>query len=185
VADAIAEKDHVSHLLWYQVYSYPGLNPFQTWIPSDEDMDWLAEKYPDSFDAIYRPIWEFARERQAAGARVDLPGGPEACQICQIPMSYTVPGKPTQRARYVSVYKGEQYHTCSPGCQWIFDREPEKYIQILLPAHQIPLGNWGGAANPQEVMVYAGIEDGVDNGDYYGSPDHKSWEEWHARVVQR
>jgi phenol hydroxylase P3 protein len=184
VNDAIAEKDHVSHLLWWQVYSYPEFNPFQTWVPPEPEMEWLSEKYPDTFDRYYRPLWEWAQERYEAGQRLTLPGAPEVCQICQIPMSYAYPDRPDHRSRYLSEYEGEIYHLCSPGCKWIFDREPEKYIQILMPAHQILLGNWGGARNPMEVMEYAGIEHGVDNGEYFDSPDHASWQDWHEELAR-
>ena len=71
-------------------------------------------------------------------------GLPQLCQVCQIPMLFTEPGDPTTICQRDSVYQGEKFQTCSNGCQWIFEREPEKYVQAWLPVHQIYQGNCGG-----------------------------------------
>lgn len=94
-------------------------------------------------------------------------------------MLFTEPGDPSRICFRHREYKGETYHFCSDGCQWIFDREPEKYIQSWLPVHQIYLGNCGGPTVP-EVLAWYGFELGVDNGAYETSPDRQSWDEWHS-----
>jgi hypothetical protein len=33
-------------------------------MPSEEEMAWLSEKYPDTFDKYYRPRFEHWREQQ-------------------------------------------------------------------------------------------------------------------------
>ena len=50
-------KDHISHQAWNTFYNYCAAAPFHTWIPKEEEMQWLSEKYPDTFDKYYRPAW--------------------------------------------------------------------------------------------------------------------------------
>ena len=69
--------------------------------------------------------------------------------------------RPSTRAR--------RYDFCSDGCQWIFEREPEKYVQAWLPVHQIYQGVCGGPSVP-EVLAWYGMQEG-DGGEYEGSPD--------------
>ena len=70
-------------------------------------------------------------------------------------------------------------HTCSDGCKDVFDAEPQKYAQAWLPVHQIFQGNCGGATIP-DVLNYYKLANGIDNMDYVGSPDEKTWSEWHG-----
>lgn len=93
-------------------------------------------------------------------------------------MTFTEPGDPTRICQRHSIYRGERFDFCSDGCKWIFDREPEKYVQAWLPVHQIHQGNCGGPTVP-EVLEWYGITDG-DNGEYLGSRDHDNWLRWHA-----
>jgi phenol hydroxylase P3 protein len=99
------------------------------------------------------------------------------CQTCQIPMGFTEPGDPTTVSVRTSEFRGERFNMCSDGCKWIFDREPEKYVQAWLPVHQIYQGNCGGPTVP-DVLNWYGIQDG-DNGEYRGSADDLSWKGWH------
>lgn len=75
--------------------------------------------------------------------------------------------------------RGETFHFCSDGCKDIFEAEPEKYVQAWLPPHQIFQGHCGGATMA-DVLKYYGITDGVENGEYVGSPDDKIWSAWMA-----
>ena len=43
-------KQHITHQIWATFYQYSQATNFHTWIPSQEEQQWLAEKYPDSFD---------------------------------------------------------------------------------------------------------------------------------------
>ena len=76
-----------------------------------------------------------------------------------------------------SHFRQERFNFCSDGCKWIFDREPEKYVQAWLPVHQIYQGNCGGPTVP-DVLAWYGIQPG-DNGEYHVSPDQQSWLTWH------
>mgnify|MGYP006152459899 CR=1 FL=1 len=44
----VKEKEHVSHQAWWIFYNFGHAAGFHTWIPTDEEMDWLSEKYPDN-----------------------------------------------------------------------------------------------------------------------------------------
>jgi phenol/toluene 2-monooxygenase (NADH) P3/A3 len=149
-----------------------------TQTPSETHMAWLSEQYPQTFDRYYRPVWEKHRRIEAAGGRVFFQGLPQLCQVCQVPMAFSEASDPTQICLRRSEFRSETFHTCSDGCKWIFDREPEKYVQAWLPVHQIHQGNCGGRSIP-EVLAWYGIQDG-DNGEYKGSPDQQAWASWHA-----
>ncbi|MDI3313827.1 MAG: YHS domain-containing protein [Mycobacterium sp.] len=179
VQQAIVEKDYVSHQVHWILYQFSHAAAFTTTVPPEPELDWLSQRYPDTFDRYYRPLYEKAARMQASGNRFFFPGLPQLCQVCQIPMGFTEVGDPTTISQRHSVYRGERYNFCSDGCQWIFEREPEKYVQAWLPVHQIYQGNCGGPTIP-DVLAWYGIVDGRDNGEYTTSEDAKRWANWHA-----
>jgi len=174
---AKAEKDHLTHQVWTVFYNYTHAAALHTWDIDDQHMDWLSEKYPNSFDRIYRPRYLAWRKQAAEGKRFYNNGLPQLCQVCQIPMAFTEPGDPSTVSFRVSEYAGDKFHTCSDGCKDIFDYEPEKYVQAWLPVHQIFQGNCGGATIP-EVLDWYHLKEGVDNLDYAGSPEQAMWNNW-------
>ncbi|MCY1351252.1 YHS domain protein [compost metagenome] len=149
-------------------------------MPSDEEMDWLSAKYPETFDKYYRARFTFWREQQEKGERFYNGTLPQLCQVCQIPVIFTEPGDPTRFSHRSHVHEGERYHLCSDGCCDIFRREPQKYVQAWLPVHQIYQGNCGGADVESVVRDYYRINIGEDNFDYEGSPDQRRWQAWHG-----
>ena len=173
------EKNHISHQAWWIFYNFGHAAGFHTFIPSPEELDWLSEKYPDTFDKYYRPRWELAQKMEDEGKRFYSSGLPQLCQVCQVPMTFTDmannPGEFTYRA---SEYDGERYHMCSDGCLDIFNDEPEKYVQAWLPVQQILQGNCGGPGLEEVLSEYYRINVGVDNMDFKGSADQKNWEKW-------
>lgn len=171
------EADHLSHIVWGVLYNYSHAAAMHTWIPDERKMDWLSEKYPDTFDKYYRPRFEYWREREQAGERFYNPTLPQLCQTCQIPMAFVELDDPTQICYRSSLYQGERYHFCSDGCKDVFDNEPEKYIQAWLPVHQIYQGNCGGASL-EDVLKWYHIRNNVDSGEYNGSQDHRRWKQW-------
>jgi phenol hydroxylase P3 protein len=174
---ALEGKQHVTHQLWAAFYNYTAATAFHTWMPDDEELDWLSAKYPDTFDDYYRPRFEYWREQAEAGNRFYNPTLPMLCQTCQIPMGFTEPGDPTTICFRQSDYDGNRYHFCSDGCKDIFDNEPEKYCQAWMPTHQVYQGNCGGATMP-EVLAWYHLNVGEDNLDYADSPDRQRWEQW-------
>ena len=181
------EKEHLSHQVWSAFYNYSGATDFHTWMPTEEEMQWLSQKYPDTFDKYYRPRFEFWREQQEKGNRFYNKTLPMLCQTCQIPMLFTEPGDPTKICYRERSYKGNKYHFCSDHCQHIFDNEPEKYVQAWLPVHQIYQGNcFPEGTDPTApgfdplaaVLEYYRLNVGHDNGDFEGSEDHRNFEAW-------
>jgi phenol/toluene 2-monooxygenase (NADH) P3/A3 len=190
---ACDDKEHLSSQAWSTFYQYQGAAPFQTWVPSPEDMDWMSEKYPGTFDRYYRPRFEYWAEREAAGDRFNNGTLPMLCQVCQIPMLFTEPGDPTRICYRESDFDGVKYHFCSDGCKRIFDYEPEKYVQSWLPVHQIYQGNcFGPDADPTspdfnpllEVITWYGLDVGRDNHPYEGSEDQKNFRAWRQQTVE-
>ena len=171
------EKEHLSHQAWWIFYQYTHAAAFHTWTPTAEEMDWLSEKYPDTFDKYYRPRWELAAEMEAKGERFYTTGLPQLCQTCQIPMAFTEMSDPTQVSYRESIYNDERFHFCSDPCKSIFDNEPEKYVNAWLPVHQILQGNCGGGGL-DKVMEYYHLDDGVANLEFEGSPDAERWKKW-------
>ena len=37
-------------------------------------------------------------------------------------------------AKWTSEYKGRKYYFCAPGCRYMFDKDPEKFINSTEPA---------------------------------------------------
>ncbi len=174
------EKGHVSHQVWSIFYNHTAAAAFHTTVPDQKKMAWLSEKYPDTFDQYYRPRYEFWRQREQEGKRYYSKTLPMLCQTCQIPMGYTESDDFTQIAYRRSDYRGERYNFCSDPCKVIFDREPEKYIQSWMPVMQIHQGNCGGEGI-ENVLKWYQFNNGKDNMDYRGSPDHKRWQEMKGR----
>ncbi len=179
--DAAAAIDHMSHQLMLGLYQWSFGTAFHGWIPSDDEMEWLSAKYPDSFDKYYRPRWEHIKKLAAAGTPFKNYGLAKLCQTCQLPCVFTEPGDPTLICHREIDYKGEKYHFCSDGCKEIFENEPEKYIQAWLPMPQLfqeplkgDLGAW---------MNYVSLVDGQDNGDFDGSQDQINFDKWRGMAT--
>lgn len=184
---AIKEKDHISHQAWNVFYNYSGAAAMHTWVPNDEELDWLSQKYPDSFDRLYKPRLLHYRKLQQEGKRFYNNTLPMLCTTCQIPMMFTEPDDPTKICYRESTYLGDKYHFCSDGCKHVFDQEPEKFVQSWLPVHQIYQGNCfkpdvdptAPDFNPlAAVLDWYGIVQGEDNMEFEGSPDQRNFDAW-------
>jgi len=184
---SIKEKHRLSHETWNVFNNYGHAAAFNVWMPRPEEMDWLSEKYPATFDKYYRPRFEWYAEQEQAGKRWFNNTLPMLCQVCQIPMFFTEPDDPTQICYRESSYHGMKMHFCSDGCKNVFDNEPEKYIQAWLPVHQIYQGNcFPEGTDPTvpgfnplvEVLKYYHFQLGADGGEFNTSPDRANWEKW-------
>jgi phenol/toluene 2-monooxygenase (NADH) P3/A3 len=187
------EKDHLSHQAWATFYNYGAAAAFHTWIPSAEEMDWLAQKYPATFERYYRPRLEHWGEQAAKGNRYYNKTLPMLCQTCQIPMLFTEPGDPTKICYRETQYKGDKFHFCSDHCKEIFEFEPEKYVQAWLPVHQIYQGNcFDPGTDPTApgfdplaaVLAHYKLNFGRDNLDFEGSEDQRNFAEWKGAVTR-
>jgi phenol/toluene 2-monooxygenase (NADH) P3/A3 len=180
VEQAIWEKDHLSHLVYNTFYQFSHAANLTTSIPTQAHQEWLKAAYPDSFEAIYQPKWDKLEKMDAAGNRFFYPGLPQLCQVCQIPMVFPEHGQGDKICERHSDFNDEHYNFCSDHCKWIFDREPEKYVQAWMPVHQIYQGNCGGPTIP-DVLAWYGLAEG-DSGEMIGNVDHMNWKKWHAQV---
>ena len=178
---ATNEADHLSHVVWGILYNFSHAASMQTWVPDERKMDWLSEKYPDTFDRYYRPRYEMWGEMQRDGKRFFNMGLPQLCQVCQIPMAFVEIDEPTCNSRRVTEFKGDKYHFCSDGCKDVFEQEPEKYTQAWLPVHQIFQGNCGGAELSDVAAWYHLTPDDV--GEYVGGADYKRWQAWKGEDI--
>jgi phenol/toluene 2-monooxygenase (NADH) P3/A3 len=188
--DACEGKDHISHQAWATFYQYSHAAAFHTWTPSAGEMQWLAEKYPDTFDTYYRARFEHWAKLHQGHDRWFNQALPMLCQVCQVPMFFTEPGDAGQIAFRESSHHGMKFHCCSDHCKEILDNEPVKYAQAWLPVHQIYQGAcYPPDVNPaspgdspvREVLRYYGITGGVDNGDFADSPDRRHFAAWHGQ----
>ncbi len=184
------EKHRVSHEMWSVFYANRNALGFPLWLPSEEEMDWFSEKYPETFDEFYRPRYEYWRELEKAGTPFTNTCLPQLCQVCQWPCLYTEMDDPRQLVHRETEYKDQTFHFCSDGCADIFADEPEKYVHAWLPVHQIYQGNClkpgvdptSPDFNPMaEALMYMGIKPGVDGGLFKDHIDAKRWEQWTSR----
>ena len=182
-ASATAEAEHLSHQVWGTLYNYAHAASMHFWLPDEKKMDWLSEKYPNTFDKYYRPRYEMWAQMAKEGKRFQNGGLPQLCQVCQVPMLFTEVSKddPMQISYRSSEFNGEKFHTCSDGCKDIFDHEPEKYVHAWMPVHQIFQGNCGGAAIPDILNWYHFKPE--DGGDYAGSADETRWKAMHGETT--
>ena len=96
---ATAEAEHVSHQNWGLLYQLCHVAGLHAWMPNKEHMDWLSEKYPNTFDKYYRPKFELWAQMEKEGKRFYNMSLPMLCSTCQLPMLYTEPGDPTVPVR--------------------------------------------------------------------------------------
>tara|TARA_B100001123_G_scaffold154590_1_gene179106 strand:- start:788 stop:1621 length:834 start_codon:yes stop_codon:yes gene_type:complete len=177
---ATKEKTRVTHELWATLYQYGNALGLHTWVPEDEELDWMSEKYGELFDTMYRPRLLFMREQENAGKRYFNNRLPMVCQVCQIPVFFTEPDDPQKICVRIVEWADTKHHCCSDGCADIFNREPEKFVQSLIPPQQIYRGEAGGARDIFEYAEWLHLKKDVDTGEYRGSPDHKNWEAWRS-----
>src|SRR5438105_4631802 len=59
---SVIEKEHITHQAWAMFYQYCWGTGVHAWLPNDEEMDWLSQQYPNTFDKYYRPRLEHWRE---------------------------------------------------------------------------------------------------------------------------
>jgi phenol/toluene 2-monooxygenase (NADH) P3/A3 len=179
---ATAEKEHISHQLFAALYQWNFGTSLHTWIPNPDELDWLSEKYPDTFDRYYRPRWELWADMAKQGKRHLNVGLAQLCQVCQYPMIFTEPGDPGRLCHRELDYKQEKYHFCSDHCQHIFEAEPEKYVQAWLPMPQLFQGTSGGGT-VEGWMKWVHLVPGVDNMDFEGSQDQKNFAHWRGELT--
>lgn len=179
---AAESAEHVSHQIMLGIYQYRFGTAFHAAPPTEEEMDWLSQKYPNTFDKYYRPRWEHIKKTEAETGEPFLNFGlPKLCQTCQLPTWFTDPGDPTKHAQHECEFEGETYHFCSEGCQHIFEHEPQKFSQGWLP---IPALIRDFGENIPGWMEWVHLNPNVDNMSYAGSQDEANFNAWKSQVSE-
>ena len=180
IQQAIAEKEYMSHQVYWILYQFSPRGELQHHRAAARgarlDVAGLPGHLRPALPAAVGARPQASRSRASASSS-------RACRCCarSARSRWASPSRATRprSASGTSEFSGERFNFCSDGCKWIFDREPEKYVQAWLPVHQIYQGNCGGTSIP-EVLDWYGIRDGVDNGEYLTSPDKINWDKWHS-----
>jgi toluene monooxygenase system protein A len=116
------------HMVYASAYSYRATVWFDLVVPGPAERAWLRDKYPESWDGI-DPVWERITERW----RHTDPGNDFGahgtaivgfCDLCQIVLCG---GSTKVNSARVVERGGRKFIFCSEPCQWIFEREPERY----------------------------------------------------------
>jgi phenol hydroxylase P3 protein len=186
------DKDHISHQAWAVFYNYAAACNFHTWIPTDDEMDWLSRSIPTASTSTTGRAWSSGvrRPRRATASTT------RRCPCCARPARSPCcsPSRATRPRSATGVdYKDNKYHFCSDGCKEIFEHEPEKYIQAWLPVHQIYQGNcFNEGVDPTAegfdplaaVLDYYHLNFGRDNLDFEGSEDQKNFDAWRGMATK-
>jgi phenol/toluene 2-monooxygenase (NADH) P3/A3 len=194
--DACEGKDHISHQAWSAFYQYSQTTAFHTFLPNDEELAWLSEKYPSSFARRYRPRLDHFKQRQGQGRRFANKTLPMVCSLCQFPMIFTEPGNPGRISLRRTQYREESFNFCSQHCKEIFEAQPEKYLQAHCATHAIykdrldlkPRGpSLPEQVGPSELFGLTkrfGLNDGQDNGEFEGSQDQRNFDDWRGDAIE-
>ncbi len=190
-AEQIAlEKDHLSHQAWSTFYNYAAAANFHTWMPDEDEMAWLAAKYPNSFDKHYRPRYEFWREQAAKGNRFYNKTLPMLCQTCQIPMIFTEQGDATRSATGRSITRATiplllrplqgdlraRAGEVRPGLAAGATRSTRATASPRAPTRR------GGLRPARRGAEVPQLEHGRDNLDFDISEDKKNFAEWRGQA---
>jgi toluene monooxygenase system protein A len=110
-------------------------------VQSEKTRAWLREKYPDSFEQYYEPLWLGYEELWAKGEGAKTGGEAmvSICNLCQLPCTAIRPGKITLEALD---YQGRTYVFCSKPCRWIFEQQPELYASHTNAADRLFTGEF-------------------------------------------
>lgn len=123
---ALVELEHGSHSVWRSLYASRDQLWFDVHQPTQQDLEWLHEKYP-AFGEHHAAFWRAV----ADGVNVDADTLPMICDVCHYPCIFP---EPANSVALATDYEGQRYWFCSEGCHWIFGREPNKYSRTTEPA---------------------------------------------------
>jgi toluene monooxygenase system protein A len=135
-------------MVYVSAYTYRATTWFDFVLPGPDERAWLREKYPTSWQ-LFDPLWERITERWVeSGPEVEwhthgtTPVG--FCDLCQLVLSG---GTPEQNTARVIVHGDRKYVFCSEPCQWIFQREPDRYA-----AHRTVVGRILAGEAPANLL---------------------------------
>jgi toluene monooxygenase system protein A len=145
------------HMVYASAYTYRASVWFDFVLPGPDERAWLRRKYPDTWEA-YEPVWDRITEAwRSTDPGVDLAvhgtAIPTFCALCQIILAH---GTPSENDARVCEHGGQRYVLCSEPCQWIFEREPERYASHKDAVRRVLTGE--APANLSEFLTdYCGL----------------------------
>ena len=178
IQQAIAEKEYMSHQVYWILYQFSHAANFNTTVPPREELDWMSQVYPDTFDRYYRPLWSAP---VTSRPRFFFQGLPMLCQVCQIPMGFTEPGDPSTICASEQPVPRRVAQLVRRVQVDLRPRAGEVRAGVAARAPDLP-GQLRGTSIP-EVLDWYGIRDGAYNGQYLTSPDKINWDKWHSGAV--
>jgi toluene monooxygenase system protein A len=154
----LASTQTYHHMVYASAYTYRATVWFDLAMPSPQERDWLEAKYPSSWPSI-DPIWARLTERmREAGPNVEwhthgaTPVG--FCDLCQLVLCG---GTPDRNSARTLTRDDRKYVFCSEPCEWIFEREPERYASHLDVVKRILAGKMSG--NLIELLGQFGLDE--------------------------
>lgn len=124
----ISSLDYYHHMVYASAYSYRASVWFDFVVPSPEERQWLAAKYPRSWHE-FQPVWERVdRQWEHCDPGVDFAvHGTSIVGFCHLCNLVLCQGTPTHNSACTLEHNGKPYIFCSEPCKWIFQQEPERY----------------------------------------------------------
>jgi len=160
--EAQEQQAHVSHQTWLRLCRYSAGLPLHVWAPNAAALNWLSEKYPGTFDALFRPHMMGLGHQVAHGHRPQETTAPVLCGTCQLP----VPGMDGAHAlAQAQSLKGRCF--CSLPCQQLFNLDADKHSAQA-------------ASSAQRHGWSLPAKQAVDSGLFDGSQDEHNFKEWNG-----
>ena len=178
VDDAIAEKEVLSHQVYWTLYQFSHAAAFTTTMPDADAQTWLSENYADTFDKLYKPLWEqgaAATSRPVAGtSSADCPSCARSARSrCSSP-------SPATRRRCASASRTTRARRSRPAPTAASGSSSASPRSTSRRGCRCTRSTRATAAAPTipDVLAWYGIQEG-DSGEYKGSVDANNWNTWH------
>ena len=125
----LAATEIYHHMVYASAYTYRATVWFDFALPGPADRAWLAEHYPATWPLL-DPVWEriTARWRESGPDMEWHTHGATPVTFCHLCQLVLCGGTPVANsARWVE-RDGRTFVFCSEPCAWIFESEPERYV---------------------------------------------------------
>lgn len=173
----VASLETYHHRVFASAYTHRATVWFDVPLPGPAERAWLREKYPRTWDGL-DPVWERITRRWAAcGPEVEWythGATPVAfCDLCQLVLCG---GAGDENSARTLERGGRTYIFCSEPCQWIFEREPERYA-----AHKGVVGRILAGEAPANLLELCRLYFGL-NEDHWGKDVLRGLYPWLERT---
>jgi hypothetical protein len=96
----------------------------------EREMEFFEKKYPgwySHFGKFWEAVSKMTEPDDGYLATKELGGLPAFCMVCQLP---TIFPRPNASIAVTTEKDGRTMTFCSPGCQWIYERDPDHYTCV-------------------------------------------------------